>query len=203
MSIDSQSQNGIKSSSQFPHSVEIDQPPDLSSFNEAPSPHQGADALQVLAKPAANQESYTQEASSPNVRDRRVWSYWSSASWIGTVRIEVRTMTQVGKASGSQPRTFDLSISFWPSRYLPRRRCISICYTNKANECGYYQICPMIAIFPIIAPDSPVWLCIKANDLNGLHSLFVECLASPNDQDEAGTTLLQVRHPLKQVTMLW
>jgi hypothetical protein len=205
MSMDTQSQTGMKpsSQSQLPYSVEEDQPPDLSSFDEARPPHQGADAFQALTKPATNQERYPQEPSSPNTTRRRIWSHWSSASWVGTVRIEVRRITQVDKTSGSQQRNFDLSISFWPSRYLPRRRCISLFYTNKANECGYFQICPMIATFPIISDNAPVWLCIRNADLDGLHSLFVKGLASPDDQMGKGTTLLHVRPPLKQVIMIW
>lgn len=192
MSIDNQSQIRLTSSSQLPYPVEEDQQPDPSSFNEALPPRPGADTVEVLTKLATNQEHYSQESSSPNTRSERIWSNWSS-SWIGRVRIEVRRIAQVEKASGSQKRSFDLSISFWPSRYSPRRRCVSLFYTNKANEYGYYQICPMIATFPIIAEDSPVWDCVRYGDLNGLHSLFLSGLASPNDQDDEGITLLHVR----------
>jgi len=194
MSMDNQSQTGLTSGSQLPsYPVEEDQPPDPSSFNEALPPRPGADTLQALTKLATDQEHCLQESSSPNTRSERIWSHSSSASWIGTVGIEVRRIAQVEKASGSPKRNFDLSVSFWPSRYLPRRRCISLFYTNKANECGYYQLCPIIATFPIIAWDSPVWDCVKYGDLKGLHSLFLNGLASPNDQDEEGVTLLHVR----------
>jgi hypothetical protein len=193
MSIDNDNQMGTETSSQLPGAVPNNQPPDLSSFNEALHRQQVADVLQDLTKPATNQERYRQEASSTNTKSRRIWSHWSSASWIGTVRIEVRSTTRVGKANSTQQRTFELSIFFWPSRYIPWRRSISLFYTNRANECGYFQICPMIATFPIVARTAPSWQCVRVGNLNGLHSLFVNGLASPKDQDDKGTTLLHVR----------
>jgi hypothetical protein len=125
----------------------------------------------------------------PRFRSNRLkWSYWSSSSWLGTIRIEIR-MGAKGNTTGSY---FDVTISFWPSWYLLRKRCISIFYTSKADEMGYFQLCPMLATYPIIPEDAPVWHYIRKGDVDSLMNLFQNGDASPDDQDSHGKTLLHV-----------
>ncbi|KAF2489105.1 hypothetical protein BU16DRAFT_173027 [Lophium mytilinum] len=120
-----------------------------------------------------------------------IWCY-RATSLFGSLRIEIRASFDRAKSSMAMTRTYDITVHFWPSWSLLKRGSISMRYNTKPNSQGYYQICPTLAIYPIISPVAPVWDAVERGDLVMLRQLFSSNLASPDDQDDLGYTLLHV-----------
>ncbi|KAF2805806.1 uncharacterized protein BDZ99DRAFT_479839 [Mytilinidion resinicola] len=117
-----------------------------------------------------------------------IWSF-RATSLFGNLRIEIRTSFDRAKYSATMTRTYDITVHLWPSWFL-LRRSVSLRYSTEPNNLGYYQICPVVVTYPIIADDAPVWNAVKNGDVSFLSHLFSNGLASPHDQDDGGYTLL-------------
>lgn len=122
----------------------------------------------------------------------RGWSYWTTFSWLGTIRIEIRPSKKWGTAKSRWIDGLAISVNFWPSWPLLRRRCVSLLYPTEPSHSIYHQILPKIATFPVVSKTAPVWHLICRNDVRGLRHALVTGLANPNDQDENGVSLLYV-----------
>ena len=116
------------------------------------------------------------------------WTYWQQWSWLGTIRLEVRRFVRYN--GNRRSKHMESCINFWPSWPLLRRNCVSLFCSTSPLINTYYQLCPLVAIFPIISNHAPVWDCIENNDIDGLRYLLDNGLAGPNDQDQHGHTLL-------------
>lgn len=116
-----------------------------------------------------------------------VWSSWAEWPGLGSIRFEVKTFIRSGRWF------FTVAIDFWPSwSLLFRKRAISLLYTSRPNNQGYYHICPLVAVYPIIPYHNPVWDAIWKDDVLQIQKLFDAGLASPFDEDSLGGTLIQV-----------
>ena len=93
--------------------------------------------------------------------------------------------------SGHDP-FFRISVMFYPSSRLITLPGLSVYFTDECDHRGHYQLCPLLATFPIISDHAPVWEYIEADDVEGVRNLFVAGLASPNDQNSRGGGLLTV-----------
>jgi hypothetical protein len=128
----------------------------------------------------------------PQRRSRRIWTYWTLISWLGTINIEIRQCKRWDMPDSRWSTYFSISVIFWPSWLLLRRRCISLLYNTELLYNAYHQILPMVATFPVIRRDASVWHLVQHGDIHGLRQAFEAGLANPNDQDEHGHTLLHV-----------
>ncbi len=121
----------------------------------------------------------------PAILSRQAWCF----NWrIGRLYIRLSTF----RARGTSSAYFEVVIRFIPSSSWMALPGISVSCTDAPNQQGYYQICPLISIIPVIPKDAFVWKCINESDLKGLQNLFAKGLASPRDQDEQGEDLLLV-----------
>ncbi|KAI9884226.1 MAG: hypothetical protein M1823_003975 [Watsoniomyces obsoletus] len=130
-----------------------------------------------------------------------LWKQTWSFGWrIGCLLIKLSTFRDRG-ISGVY---FDIEVTFIPSSEWMALPGISASYTDAPNEQGYYQICPLISIVPIIPEAAPVWKCVREGDLEGLQDLFAKGLASPRDQDKWGYNLLMCAAlaPLPEVSLM-
>ena len=122
------------------------------------------------------------------------WTYWRQWSWLGTIRVEVKWSVRYN--GNRRSKNMEISINFCPSWPLLRRNCVSLLYSTSPVINTYYQLCPLVATFPIISDHAPVWDCIRKNDVDGLRYLLDNGLAGPNDQDQHGQTLLHASCPM-------
>jgi hypothetical protein len=98
-------------SSQLPSVTEQDRALRCSSFTQPPSRTRRDDILKPLTKPAAIQKQSSPPLRSALTRARRIWSHYSSSSWIGTARLEVRRTKRGVNAKVNQHDDFDITIS--------------------------------------------------------------------------------------------
>ena len=83
-------------------------------------------------------------------------------------------------------------VEFRPTPSLRLSRGVSIRYSSRHNQRGFYQICPMITTFAIVPDESEVFNCVYNRDLAGLKVLFGTGNAAPTDRTEDMTSLLHV-----------
>ncbi len=124
----------------------------------------------------------------PAILWKQTWYF----NWrMGRLLIKLSTFRERGTSNAY----FQIDIQFFPSSRWMVLPGISASYTDAPNQQGYYQICPLISIVPIISEDAPVWKCIKDGDVKGLQDLFAQGRANPRDQSEGGRNLLLVFWP--------
>lgn len=147
--------------------------------------------------PAREGSQYLQQTTSPQIpwepgmHAQSIWVYWRRVSWIGTIRIEIkRYSTNIGDRRAKYTSFW---IRFWPSCLLVNRKCISLLYSTQPFAQVYYQLAPLISIFPVIPADAEVWKYIQHGDITGLRRMLSHGLTGPNDQEPHGYTLLHVR----------
>lgn len=129
----------------------------------------------------------------------RTWTYTLSIGLfcvrVSTSRIRSKDRaesTAFGHSKSAWPeKVYNLSISFQPAlRMLSKGVCLTT--GSRSDQRGHYFRCPEISTFAIISLDSKVFVLAAAGDAQGLKRLFAENLASPNDRDEKGLTVLHV-----------
>jgi hypothetical protein len=76
---------------------------------------------------------------------------------------------------------------------------VAFYYITGANNRDYYQMCPMIATYPVIPNDAPVWDALRNGGQTSLIPLFSSGLASQNDQSQDGSSLLHVGSTILEV----
>ncbi len=97
----------------------------------------------------------------PAVFSRESWCF----NWrMGRLVIKLSTF----RARGTSSAYFGIVITFIPSSSWMALPGISASYTDAPNQQGYYQICPLISIIPIVSRDALVWKCIQDGDLEGV-----------------------------------
>jgi hypothetical protein len=141
---------------------------------------------------ASARDPYPASPQRPRHRPRKIWTYWTSFSWLGNIRVEIRQRKRRNRAGNCWSTDLFISVTFWPSWPLLRRRCISLLYTTEPSHNAYHQLMPMVAMFPVISQSAPVWRLVRRGNIRGLRHAFENGLASPNDQDEHGNTLVHV-----------
>lgn len=117
---------------------------------------------------------------------------WCIAWKIGSIRVELVTTTHRKDGCPESDLHFSIYIHVRPCHALLLLPGLSTFYSNAPNTKGFYQIAPMITIFPIISQEHPVSNAIRRGDLQRLQEMFASRNASPKCQYKDGTTLLHV-----------
>ena len=138
----------------------------------------------------------TRIRANPVVRSRK---YFNKIPYIGTVTICIKSFNKRWN-SFSNTLTSDTSIlvEFWPSWPLFCRRRIALLYSTELSHNAYFQIFPVIAMFPVLLWEDPLWKLVSNENLfeDFRHALQTGVLR-PDHQDERGTTMLHVRSSLR------
>ncbi len=111
---------------------------------------------------------------------------------IDFLTVDIVTFRQRNEFPFSKGVYYDISVMFYPSSRLMTLPGISLSYTNAPNQQGHTQLCPVLSHFPTIPTDAPVWAYVEEGDLDSVGKLFAQGLASPNDQNHEGWSLLMV-----------
>ncbi|PSN69410.1 hypothetical protein BS50DRAFT_341584 [Corynespora cassiicola Philippines] len=131
--------------------------------------------------------------SQPPRRKERISTYEVHRPWLGTIRIITYCIGKRNKATKKWEQSVEVSINIWSTLPILRNRCTDILFTTESSSSGHSQLFPLIATYPIVPNDSPVFQYVTKGDIESLRSAFVEGRASPNDQGENGWTLLHVK----------
>ncbi|KAF2115668.1 hypothetical protein BDV96DRAFT_645860 [Lophiotrema nucula] len=147
---------------------------------------------QTQPDPALDRFQHIPPAKVLAASQEKIWVYWRELSWLGNIRIEMNRSKRWDRSTRRWASYVSVTVTFWPSCSLLVKKGISLFYTTEPSNNDYYQVFPNIRTFPIIPTGSPVWHYIHFGENDQLRHALENGLASPNDQDMDGYTLLHL-----------
>jgi hypothetical protein len=123
---------------------------------------------------------------------------WRYKMRIGSVAIEVQTTSRRREGSPKGDTSFAICIHFLPDQSVFSFPGLSISWATGPDKGGFYQLAPMISMYPILAPDHPVWNAISRGDLKCVQDMLTNGDVSLRSKDVNGYNLLHV-----SVLLIW
>jgi hypothetical protein len=117
---------------------------------------------------------------------------WRFRMRIGSVAIEVQTTKRRREGNPKGDTSFAICIHFLPDQSIFSLPGLSISWATGPDERGFYQIAPMISIYPILADDHPVWNALQRGDLKCMQDMLANGDVSLRSKDIFGYNLLHV-----------
>jgi hypothetical protein len=117
---------------------------------------------------------------------------WFFEMRMGKVAIDVQTTSRRREGNPKGDTSLAICIHFLPDQSIFSLPGLSISWTTGPDERGFYHIAPMISIYPILAPDHPVWSALKRGDLECVQDMLTNGDVSLRSKDVDGYNLLHV-----------